>query len=287
MRESLVDKESKPFSLYAKWPFYLQGEKMKKRIKNNLKITLSVVLTTILVVGIFFSISAFTASTESIKVLQLSKQSVSYSANANNIVFSSSKGSVDYNIEEIRSSLHIAVAGKSTECKSENDAREQAEAEAAKNNPEVKGTSDNAAVDTSPQPQPQASLNDYEAAVLYLINTIRAENGLGALTANQALNNIARSRSTDLLNRNYFSHYTPEGKTIFNFLKENGVGYRNAGENLAHSMPASIGSPDAFMNAWMNSPSHKANILRGAYTQIGISVVDNGDRKVLTTVFIN
>jgi len=41
------------------------------------------------------------------------------------------------------------------------------------------------------------------------------------------------------------------------------------------------------MNAWMNSGSHKANILRGAYSQIGISVVDNGDRRVLTTVFIN
>ena len=258
---------------------------MRRIVKNNLKITLSVVLSIILTVGIFFSISAFTTSTESIKVLQSSKQSVSYRANPNNIVYSSSKGSADYSIDEIRSSLHIAVAGKSTEYKNENDAREQAEA--AKNKPEVKGTSDVAVVDTSPQPQPQASLNDYEAAVLYLINTIRAENGLGALTANQALNDVARSRSTDLLNRNYFSHYTPEGKTIFNFLKENGIGYSNAGENLAHSMPAGIGSPDAFMNAWMDSPSHKANILRGAYSQIGISVVDNGDRKVLTTVFIN
>ena len=287
MREIPAGKESKPFSLYTKWLFYLQEEKMKRTTRNNLKITLSVVLSIVLIAGIFFTISAFTASTESIKVLKSSKQSVSYSANPNNIVFSSSKGSADCNIEEIRSSLHVAVAGKSAECKSENDARRQAEAEAAKNKPEVKGTSDSAAVDTSPPPQPQASLNDYEAAVLYLINTVRAENGLGALTANQALNNIARSRSTDLLNRNYFSHYTPEGKTIFNFLKESGVGYRNAGENLAHSMPASIGSPDAFMNAWMNSGSHKANILRGAYTQIGISVVDNGDRKVLTTVFTN
>jgi len=258
---------------------------MIRTIKNNLKITLSVVLSIVLIAGIFFTISAFTASTESIKVLKSSSQSVSYSVIPNNIVFSSSKGSEDYNIEEIRSSLHVVVAGKSSEYKKINDAREQAEA--AKNSPEVKGTSDVAAVDTSPPPQPQVSLNDYEAAVLYLINTVRAENGLGALTANQALNNIAVSRSTDLLNRNYFSHYTPEGKTIFNFLKENGVGYKNAGENLAHSMPASIGSPDAFMNAWMNSPSHKANILRGAYSQIGISVVDNGDRRVLTTIFIN
>ena len=260
---------------------------MRRIVKNNLKITLSVVLSIILTAGIFFSISAFTTDSVSIKILQSSKQSVSYSANPNNIVFSSSKNSTDYSIDEIRSSLHIAVAGKSTECKIENDARKQAEAEAAKNKPEVKGTSDNAAVDTIPQPQPQVSLNDYEAAVLYLINTIRSENGLGALTANQALNDVARSRSTDLLNRNYFSHYTPEGKTIFNFLKENGIGYSNAGENLAHSMPAGIGSPDAFMNAWMDSPSHKANILRGAYSQIGISVVDNGDRKVLTTVFTN
>jgi len=98
---------------------------------------------------------------------------------------------------------------------------------------------------------------------------------------------IARSRSADMLSRGYFSHYTPEGTNIFNILKANGIGYRNAGENLAHSMPASAGSPEVFANAWMNSPTHAANILRPQYRSIGIGVAENNGRRVVTTVFTN
>jgi uncharacterized protein YkwD len=138
--------------------------------------------------------------------------------------------------------------------------------------------------------QPQnagVNLSDYEATVVYLINTTRVSNGLNALTPNQMLTDISRSRSSDMLNRNYFAHYTPEGKNILNILRENGVTYSKAGENLAQSMPADIGTPDAFMNAWMNSPSHAANILRQGYGIIGVGISDNGGRRVLTTVFRN
>ncbi|MBA7560116.1 CAP domain-containing protein [Candidatus Atribacteria bacterium 1244-E10-H5-B2] len=131
------------------------------------------------------------------------------------------------------------------------------------------------------------NLNEFEAAVLYLINTIRVSNGLGALEPNQMLTDIARSRSNDMIINSYFSHYTPDGRNIFNIFRENGVSYVNAGENLGQSTPASSGTPEALTDAWMASPTHKANILRSVYSKIGIGVVDGGDRRVVATVFIN
>jgi uncharacterized protein YkwD len=132
-----------------------------------------------------------------------------------------------------------------------------------------------------------ANLSAYENQVLALINTLRAQNGLGSLVAVQSLTNIARSRSADMLARNYFSHYAPEGKNIFNYLRESGIPYSYGGENLAHSTPANAGSPDVFMHAWLSSPTHRANILRAEYTKIGIGVSENGNRRVVTTVFTN
>lgn len=131
------------------------------------------------------------------------------------------------------------------------------------------------------------NLNEFEAAVLYLINTIRVSNGLGALQPNQMLTDIARSRCNDMIVNSYFSHYTPDGRNIFNIFRENGVSYVNAGENLGQSSPASYGTPEAFADAWMASPTHKANILRSVYSKIGIGVVDGEGRRVVATVFIN
>lgn len=140
------------------------------------------------------------------------------------------------------------------------------------------------------QNQPQNSginITDYEAAILNLINTVRAGRGLAALQPHQSLIDISRTRSTDMLSRNYFSHYTPEGKTVFNIFRDCGITYRAAGENLAHSRPAKIGSPEAFINAWMNSPTHAANILQSKYGIIGVGMVENSGRRVVTTVFRN
>jgi uncharacterized protein YkwD len=132
-----------------------------------------------------------------------------------------------------------------------------------------------------------ATLSAYENQVLVRINAIRAQNGLCSLSAVQSLTDIARGRSADMLARNYFSHTTPEGKNIFNYLRESGISYSYSGENLAHSTPADAGSADVFMHAWLNSPTHRANILREAYTKIGIGVCENGNRRVVTTVFTN
>jgi uncharacterized protein YkwD len=133
----------------------------------------------------------------------------------------------------------------------------------------------------------EASLTDYENAIAALINNVREQNGLNALAADDSLTEVARQRSQDLINRNYFSHYTPEGTNVFDLMRSMGISFRYAGENLAQSSPASIGSPEAFLNAWLNSPSHKANILRPQYTKIGVGMVEIDSRRVVTTVFSN
>jgi len=133
----------------------------------------------------------------------------------------------------------------------------------------------------------EASLTEYENQVAVLINNVRVENGLEPLAADEALTDIAISRSQDMINRGYFSHYTPEGTNVFNFLRGAGISYRYAGENLAQSQPASIGSSEAFLNAWLNSPSHRDNIFRAQYRKIGVSMIEDGSRRVVTTIFTN
>ena len=135
--------------------------------------------------------------------------------------------------------------------------------------------------------KPQAALNDYENAVAALINSYRTSSGLNAIAYEPTLTDIAKLRSTDLMDRGYFSHYTPEGTTVFDLMAANGITSKVRGENLGQAMPAGIGSPEAFLGAWQNSPSHNANMLRAGYNYIGVGMVDNGDRIVVTTVFTN
>jgi uncharacterized protein YkwD len=155
---------------------------------------------------------------------------------------------------------------------------------------EVKAAANTATtIKAAPQTALEATpvnLNDLEAAILNIINTIRVSNGLGALSPNQTLTDLARLRSQDMITRNYFSHYTPDGKNIKHIFAEYGVTYINFGENLGRSNPASSGTPEAFGNAWMNSPSHRDNMLKEYYRLIGVGVIDGGGIRVVTVLFI-
>ena len=131
-----------------------------------------------------------------------------------------------------------------------------------------------------------AGLSGIEAEILNLINSKRAEVGLSQLALDQSLINVARARCQCMATNNYFSHYAPDGSTFFTLLRNNGISWINAGENLGNASPASYGSPGAFLNAWMNSPSHRDNMLKGYYTNIGVGVVDGGGRRVVTVLFI-
>ena len=165
-------------------------------------------------------------------------------------------------------------------------AEEKAEAE-AKAIAAAKAASEAAKSEATTNVASGANLNGLEAEILKLINKVRADHGLSQLSVVQSLTDIARTRSSDMVGRNYFSHYNPEGATFFNIMRNNGISWSNAGENLGNASPASYGSPSAFINAWMGSASHRDNMLRGHYRLIGVGVVDGGGRRVVTTIFLN
>lgn len=112
----------------------------------------------------------------------------------------------------------------------------------------------------------------YESKVIELINQIRKSNGLTALTANADLCRVARYKSQDMLDKNYFSHTSPTYGSPFAMMKSFGISYRTAGENIAYGYP----TPEAVVDGWMNSEGHRKNILNSSFAEIGVGYVSNG-----------
>jgi len=132
-----------------------------------------------------------------------------------------------------------------------------------------------------------ASLEDY---ILQQCNAERAKVGAKALVMEEAtLRPLARSRSQDMAVRNYFDHTTPDGKKVFDMLKEQGYSYSTAGENIAmNTYPVSSSAQEAF-KAWMNSSGHKANILNTQFGRIGVGAYRRASDGAIyyTQVFTN
>jgi len=154
--------------------------------------------------------------------------------------------------------------------------------------PAADDTQQNSQSETSSTTNPEdVAGNNFALRLLNLINSVRLSNGLCQFNQNQALNPVAQDRSSDMINRNYFSHTTPDGKNISNILQDYGIMYAAAGENIIFASPPSYASPEYFFNTWMNSDAHRANILSSLFTQIGIGIGANSDRLVAVLVFIN
>lgn len=111
------------------------------------------------------------------------------------------------------------------------------------------------------------SLKAQEQQALTLLNEDRQANGLKALTLNSSLTQLGESYAQDMIDRNYFSHYNPEGQSPFDRMKAAGISYSYAGENIAINNSVS-GAETAFMN----SSGHRANILNTNYTEVGIGI---------------
>ena len=122
-------------------------------------------------------------------------------------------------------------------------------------------------------PQLESTVSSYESEVIRLVNEIRQKNDLRPLTANWELSRVARYKSQDMRDNGYFSHNSPTYGTPFQMLSAFGLSYRTAGENIAKG----YASPQAVVNGWMNSSGHRANILNGSYTQIGVGYVSGGN----------
>lgn len=119
--------------------------------------------------------------------------------------------------------------------------------------------------------KPSDSLT-FEERVVELVNQERAKVGLKALKMNLKLSDVARVKSQDMHDKNYFSHTSPTYGSPFDMMKQFGITYRTAGENIAMGYR----TPEAVMEGWMNSPGHKANILNSSYTEIGVGYVASG-----------
>ncbi|NLL76994.1 MAG: transporter [Clostridiales bacterium] len=119
----------------------------------------------------------------------------------------------------------------------------------------------------------------YVEQVVDLVNAERAKEGLSALTMTDELNAAALVRAKETTKS--FSHTRPNGSSFSTVLKENGISYRGAGENIAWGQS----TPEEVVKAWMNSAGHRANIMNKNYTSIGVGYYLNGNTPYWSQLF--
>jgi uncharacterized protein YkwD len=137
------------------------------------------------------------------------------------------------------------------------------------------------------------NLDLVRAAILCLHNQIRTQNGLPTLRENQRLRRAAIAHSASMVNGGYFDHTSPSGDTFVDRILSARYAKRTdgwtLGENLAWGT-GELSTPAGVMNAWMNSPGHKANIVKRSYREVGIGIrlgvpSDNGVGATITADF--
>jgi len=119
---------------------------------------------------------------------------------------------------------------------------------------------------------------ELEARMLELVNEERAKEGLRPLKADPELTAVARQHSADMFARGYFAHVSPDGKDPFDRIRAARVRFLTAGENLALAQTVSIAH-----TGLMNSPGHRANILRRSFGRVGIGILDGGIYGLMVT----
>ena len=118
--------------------------------------------------------------------------------------------------------------------------------------------------------------------VVRLTNQKRAEAGLTPLTYNQTLASAAYTKGRDMIDRDYWAHVAPDGTQPWKFFSDFGYKYRYAGENLARD----FSSASSAVDAWMNSPTHRDNILNPKYKEVGIGVTEGDLAGIDTTIIV-
>jgi uncharacterized protein YkwD len=108
-----------------------------------------------------------------------------------------------------------------------------------------------------------------ESAMLADVNRLRAQQRLAPLRTDAHLQEVARAHALDMLQRRYFGHVTPEGESPFDRMRDAGIAYGWAGENLALNRD----EPSAERALW-NSPRHRANLLESHFTHVGIAAIE-------------
>lgn len=119
------------------------------------------------------------------------------------------------------------------------------------------------------------------AALVDLANKDRVQESLGTLTVSQLLTDAAQAKANDMATLGYFSHTSPDGSQPWKWIQDAGYEYSSAGENLA----VNFSDSEKVEDAWMDSPAHRANILNGKFTEIGIATAV-GEYKGRKTTFV-
>lgn len=104
-------------------------------------------------------------------------------------------------------------------------------------------------------------------------NSQRAAFSANALSLNSKLNSAAQAKANDMATRNYWSHNTPDGNPPWYFITNAGYSYSRAGENLAYGF-TEVNGTSGVIAGWMNSPSHKENLINPAFTEVGFGVAN-------------
>lgn len=118
-------------------------------------------------------------------------------------------------------------------------------------------------------------------------NIQRSQNGLGSLTQNNQLAQAAQAKANDMVARDYWSHTNPDGKQPWQFISDSGYTFSAAGENLAYGFDSS----SATVSGWMNSPSHRANVLNTNYQEVGFGIAnssnfqDTGEETIVVAMY--
>jgi uncharacterized protein YkwD len=118
--------------------------------------------------------------------------------------------------------------------------------------------------------------------IVEMTNSKRSSAGLSPLTVNEQLNQAALAKANHMFANDYWAHVAPDGTNPWTFIRNAGYAYSVAGENLARDF-ADAGS---IVDAWMNSETHRANIVHQKYSEIGIAVVDGKLGGVETTLVV-
>lgn len=121
--------------------------------------------------------------------------------------------------------------------------------------------------------QAKSQVSAFEQQVLDLTNAERAKYGVPALKLDTELSKVAREKSNDMKSKGYFDHNSPTYGSPFDMIKQFGISYKTAGENIAMGQR----SPQEVVTAWMNSEGHRKNILNANFTHLGVGHVADGN----------
>ncbi|SHM70799.1 CAP domain-containing protein [Gracilibacillus kekensis] len=119
----------------------------------------------------------------------------------------------------------------------------------------------------------EESLDQFRQKVIELTNEARSENGAQELNLDKRLADVAQTKSEDMAENNYFSHTSPTYGSPFDMLKQFGVDYTKASENIA----AGQQSPESVVQGWLNSEGHRKNLLDAEVTHIGVGYTSDGN----------